>query len=342
MLAHVTSALLVAFAAAQAPGIPHGGGPCVSEWNCSLGGICDAATSTCVCDAWVTGAQCDLLNLAPPADENAGLQVPEYYAWGGHALLSPSDGLYHGLFSFMCRHATLAEWTTKSSIWHATSTTPAGPYSLVDMVAQPWSHNAMLSANPAGGYLLYQIGDAAVPAPEWEPCFNATSARPLPVASGRGAADVRRPQKQQPSEQDGSGIYVRSAPDLKGPWTLEVGEVHRDAAQPPRILPALPSLWPLQSAAGITLNVTGSWATGGANGGNPAPFFFDNGASWGAGGGGRKGGKGREGMASPCALRTTLFLFRHFGRHRPALLLRQPLPAGLGKHLPRQQLHRRR
>ena len=301
MFTKVSSALLVALAAAQAPGIPHGGGPCVSEWNCSLGGICDAATLTCVCDAWVTGAQCDLLNLAPPADENAGLQVPGYYAWGGHALLSPSDGLYHGLFSFMCRHATLAEWTTKSSIWHATAMSPAGPYSLVDMVAQPWSHNAMLSANPAGGYLLYQIGDAAVPAPQWEPCFNATPARPLSVATGRGAAEVRSPH-QHPSEQDGSGIYVRSAPDLNGPWTLEVGATHQESRRS-RAAPTIHAP-PVQSAAGITLNVTGSWATGGANGGNPAPFFFDNGALWDGGAGGERGGPG-AGVARMDALFVT-------------------------------------
>jgi hypothetical protein len=215
-----TRALLVGAAvvlvAAQAPGYPHGGGPCASEWDCSLGGVCDAATSTCVCDAWVTGAQCDLLNLAPAVDPNAGLQPPGYYAWGGHALQSPTDNLYHGLFSFMCRHATLGEWTTKSSIWHATSPSPTGPYELADMVAQPWSHNAMLAANPAGGYLLYQIGDAAVDPSQWEPCYNASAEA---EGSARPAAPLAGPR---PRSDGGSGIYIRSAPDLTGPWTLAV------------------------------------------------------------------------------------------------------------------------
>ena len=212
------SALLNVLVAAQAPGYPNGGGPCETEWDCSLGGVCNSTSLTCVCDAWVTGSNCDLLNLAPPVDANAGLQVPGYFAWGGHSLLSPSDGLYHGLYSFMCRHATLGEWTTKSSIWHATATTPTGPYNLQDMVAQPWSHNAMLSANPAGGYLLYQIGDAVTPASEWEPCYNASE--PLLAGSNLGPHAQAALMPKLPA--DANSIYIRSAPDLTGPWTLEV------------------------------------------------------------------------------------------------------------------------
>lgn len=127
----------------------------------------------------------------------------------------------------MCRHATLADWTTKSSIWHATSVTPTGPYSLVDMAVQPWSHNAMLSSNPAGGYLLYQIGDAVTPPSEWEPCYNSSV---LPSGT-----DLKRDRPQDVSgrgprripQSDGSGIYIRSAPDLTGPWTLEVSGLER-------------------------------------------------------------------------------------------------------------------
>lgn len=130
-LALVSTPLLLVLANAQleAPGYPHGGGPCATEWDCSLGGVCNASSLTCVCDAWVTGPQCDLLNLAAPANENAGLQVPGYYSWGGHALLSPTDGLYHGLFSFMCRHATRAYnwtlWPFHSALLHPAYSFPA-------------------------------------------------------------------------------------------------------------------------------------------------------------------------------------------------------------------------
>src|ERR1700722_19108479 len=30
---------------------------CVTDWDCSLGGVCDAVTSSCHCDVWWTGAQ---------------------------------------------------------------------------------------------------------------------------------------------------------------------------------------------------------------------------------------------------------------------------------------------
>ena len=126
----------------------------------------------------------------------------------------------------MCRHATLAEWTSKSSIWHATSAIPTGPYTLVDMVAQPWSHNAMLSADPAGGYLLYQIGDAVVPPDQWEPCYNSSDIPQPAVASAAQVIAGRRGRGGHPRPRDGSsGIYIRSAPELTGPWTLEVRSI---------------------------------------------------------------------------------------------------------------------
>ena len=100
--------LLVACAAmhvaAQAPGVPHGGGACATADDCSLGGVC--AQSACRCDPWWTGSTCALLNLAPAKNDSLGLQVPGYHSWGGHAL-PDSAGTYHGFFSFMCNHSTL-------------------------------------------------------------------------------------------------------------------------------------------------------------------------------------------------------------------------------------------
>lgn len=45
----------------------------------------------------------------------------------------------------ICNGSTLNAWTTRSSIWHATASDVTGPYTLSDMVSQPWAHNAMLS-----------------------------------------------------------------------------------------------------------------------------------------------------------------------------------------------------
>lgn len=41
---------LATIAAAQFPGVPHGGGNCTQDWDCSLGGVCQS--NVCVCDAW--------------------------------------------------------------------------------------------------------------------------------------------------------------------------------------------------------------------------------------------------------------------------------------------------
>ena len=102
----LAAAAAVALAAGQAP-TQQGGGPCARDWDCALAGVC-AANATCACDAWATGPQCDLLNLAPVGSLDFGLDVPTYHSWGGHALPDPdTPGLWHGFFSFLCNHSTL-------------------------------------------------------------------------------------------------------------------------------------------------------------------------------------------------------------------------------------------
>lgn len=64
---------LVALACSQAPGIPQGGGACATDWDCSLGGVCNA--QKCQCDPWFTGSSCNFLNLAPAVSQDQGLQV---------------------------------------------------------------------------------------------------------------------------------------------------------------------------------------------------------------------------------------------------------------------------
>ena len=103
---------------AQTPGVPHGGGECASDMDCSLGGTCETdmgSTSTsskkCVCDPWFTGPSCALLNLqAPDSDQHGtcGKDFDSYYSWGGRAL--PDDaGKWHLYASFICNHDTLAK-----------------------------------------------------------------------------------------------------------------------------------------------------------------------------------------------------------------------------------------
>ena len=237
-------ALLLLCCDAQNSDTPNGGAPCADEVDCSYGGVCNTS-AVCDCDAAWTGPRCDLLNLQRASPHN-GLQVSGYHSWGGHSVRDDA-GLYHGFFSFMCRHATLSEWTTKSSIYRATATAPDGPYSPVALVAQPWSHNAMISRAPDGTYVLFQIGDAQADPSLWQPCFNASEATP-------DFALVSDAPFPSPSTRDaGSSVYVRSAPTPEGPWT------------------------PLNDNAPLEFDFSSSWASA-VNGGNPAPLFFPNGS----------------------------------------------------------------
>ena len=141
----------------------HGGGACATDRDCSLAGEC--STSVCSCDAWATGAHCQLLNFrTPESNDGYGLQLPGYHSWGGGALFN--GRMYHLIVSFMCNHGSLAQWTTVSSIYRATSVKAEGPYEMQEMIAQPWSHNAMPVENPPGSpetndrFLIFDIGDA--------------------------------------------------------------------------------------------------------------------------------------------------------------------------------------
>ena len=233
--------------ASQSPDYPHGGGPCSADWDCALAGEC--ASGRCACDPWATGAQCDLLNLVDAATDAQGMQVPNYHSWGGHALQDPASGEFHGFFSFLCRHATLSEWTTKSSIWRATASSVEGPYALQDMVAQPWAHNAMISqtGNASAPYALYQLGDSAADPSLFEPCYNASE-----TSAGFAAPAAPAPLPSPQRRASGSEIYLRTAPSLAGPWTT------------------------YDDNAPLVFTFDGSFATA-VNGANPAPLFFPNG-----------------------------------------------------------------
>ena len=173
-LAFLLFSLLLHSVDAQNPDVPQGGGACITDWDCSLGGEC--RDRVCVCDPWFTGQSCSLLNFAP-AEPDYGLQIPKYYSWGGRALHDSKTGLYHGFFSFMCHHATLDSWTTKSASIRAIASTPVGPFSYTEMVIQPWSHNTAIIRNPPDGkFLLFHIGDGVVDPSEWAPCFNSANA----------------------------------------------------------------------------------------------------------------------------------------------------------------------
>ena len=121
------------------------------------------------------------------------------------------------------------------------------------MVAQPWSHNAMIarSTDPASPYVLYQLGDAVTDPALWQPCYNASEASAR-FGAGPGAGAAAAPPQRGGNS---NSLYVRSAPSLDGPWTTLDG-----------------------NNTPLSFSFEGSWATD-TNGANPAPFFFENGTA---------------------------------------------------------------
>ena len=219
---------------AQSSGWPHGGGFCLSDEDCSLGGVCDNSTWTCSCDVWFTGENCRYLNLQRPLDTNAGTCGPQfdnYFSWGGRTVLPQpgTGGNYSAVVSFMCRHETLGAWTTASSDVRFTSPSPAGPYSwgaeqcdgeICTPTVPPWAHNTVVIDNPLADpserFQIWHCGDSSADQKDWSPCYNSSEAGPgkwPPPAREREAG--YSPLKYPP----GSAAYVSTAPTPSGPWT---------------------------------------------------------------------------------------------------------------------------
>ena len=234
-----------------------GGGACVSDWDCSLGGVCNTGSS-CECDVWFTGAQCDLLNVVAPSPEEYaswGLQLSGYSTWGGHAVLDTASGVWHGFFSLMCKHGPLDDWTTYSSIIRATAPAVTGPFAFAEQLDVPYATNAMYVPPAAAGglHMVWRIGDAMGANPDtWSPCYD-----PPADGSEGSATSVARLVRAaaQDAGRSGSGgvetsvTFVQTSAALAGPW----------------------SEW-----GSVAVNLTGTWATGTSN---PAPFIFPNGST---------------------------------------------------------------
>ena len=248
----------------------HGGGACgAGEADCSLAGDCD--NKVCVCDAWATGAHCQLLNFrTPESNVGYGLQLPGYHSWGGGALFDAGE--YHLIMSFMCNHGSLAEWTTVSSIYRATSHAAEGPYTLQEMIAQPWSHNAMPVENPAGSaatsdrFLIFGIGDACANKSAWSPCYNNGS---LELWATKQAEIERAAQAPCMGSEEGYRLYARSAARPAGPWHWK-GAAEPLCCDVAALCPPCPGQPQLGGSAAWM--ITGS-------GGNPAPVIFPNGTT---------------------------------------------------------------
>lgn len=254
---------------AQTPGVPHGGGACVTDDDCSLGGIC--TSSLCACDAWFTGPTCALLNLqAPDGPEHGtcGRAFEGYFSWGGRSIAPTpgGDGKWHAYASFMCKHKTLSAWTTASASAHFVTDSPAGAYAwspeqcdasgrvCVPSVI-PWSHNTVAVSDasfPADArYQVWHVGDGIVPSPVWSPCWNASEVGPREAGSA-ALLPRERGDGWSVGADPGNTAYVTVAPSADGPWTRALNN------------------------AGVPINFTASWTS--ALAGNPAPLVMPDGS----------------------------------------------------------------
>jgi len=138
------------------------GATCTTDDACALNGGCK--NGTCVCDPPWTSYNCSVLNFLPALKKGGeDLLTPnQTSSWCGTTTLG-GDGLYHYFFSRMANHCGLMSWQHNSEIWHATGTSPTGPW-LVNAarILTNFSHGPHIVRGPASEgspYLLYHIGD---------------------------------------------------------------------------------------------------------------------------------------------------------------------------------------
>ena len=208
-------------AAPQLQQLPHGGAPCGSDWDCALGGVCNAS-KLCQCDVWFTGANCTLLNLQPAKEQN-GLNIDGWSTWGGHAVRDEADNSWRGFFSLMASKCTLGAYSTNSGSVAAVAAEVDGPYTVADP-AQPdapanWavappSHCTQIKRHPNGDYHLWHILPGnGVNDPGYKNCSK-------PPDSGADPAVARGWQQQEPPGAGFSqNLWIHTAKSPRGPWS---------------------------------------------------------------------------------------------------------------------------
>ena len=130
-------------------------GPCMSDRDCSLLGVC-TADGTCACDGGWKGHTCSAADLMP-LNVSKGYHNASAASWGGRAVVDPATGLWHlfvAQFSHGCR---VREWTHNSVVARAVSSEgPAGPYVYAEEVYPEFHHNpTVVGPTPDGYYLTF-------------------------------------------------------------------------------------------------------------------------------------------------------------------------------------------
>ena len=228
---------------------------CTTAMDCSLSGEC--MQGACVCDKTWAGPNCAALNLLP-ANRSEGMHQPSYASWGG--LPVEEAGQFHLFFADFTLHCGLGSWGTNSQVSRAVSDHPAGPYTKVEVLAEPFHHNPTIAKAPDGTLLMVSIGNgsagavwpngSAIPAPHAQTNCTAPTGE---VASGRQSdrASLGDTEAGEPCEAGclGGVITALHSKSVKGPWTQLPGVV---------VEPGAPGSWD-------------DFIT------NPSVFFFPNG-----------------------------------------------------------------
>ena len=139
-------------------------GPCLSDVHCNLNGICNS-DGTCSCNEGWRGSKCGVLDLLQ-IDPSEGMNqlINEQSSWGGSAVYAEEDGLYHLFYSkILGIGCGLNSWITNSACYHATSSSPQGPFANESMVFSAFCHNAIIRRAADKTFLLYHIGDGLEP-----------------------------------------------------------------------------------------------------------------------------------------------------------------------------------
>ena len=182
---------------------------CSSDDDCSLNGLC-GSNATCACFAPWGGDDCGVLNFLPAPTTGAfgDMPAPENItSWGGNAEYDQLSSKWHGYFTEIGgKECGLTQWRTHSTVVHAESATPEGPYARVAGAAPVLLHEAhnpqVLRLNDTHWY-IFHIGNADA---------NGTSAAACPGGVGPPVPPGKMPTTVHPIHESTTGPAGPFAP----------------------------------------------------------------------------------------------------------------------------------
>jgi hypothetical protein len=189
---------------------------CVTDFDCSLNGVCSVSTGLCTCDSPWEGAACETLTYAvtPAVSKNLWTGSDQLNSWNGPLVSSPSDGTFH-LIVPIYEHASL--WNVLYYA-HGVASNVEGPF---DFSSPNISSNAI---NPAA--LVFP--NATNPS---ELVYSLWIGGDILLASSAAGPYVKAYSNPQPSNTapayykgafyvtDQATTSLLTATSLAGPWT---------------------------------------------------------------------------------------------------------------------------